>query len=221
MPTPSRSQIDKLGERLKSGPADEADLRELDDFRRSFGNAYEHVVGLIRGTLRLEPTGRPAKSTPSIIDKLRRESIRLTQIQDIAGCRLIVGDLDDQDSVGKSLVGLFADVVVVDRRHTPSHGYRAVHLIVPAHGKLVEVQVRTVLQHLWAEVSEKFADVVDPAIKYGGGPDSIARLLREESLVISGIESDRIEVPLKDETVEATLALVTRLLNLVAELGKR
>ena len=84
----SKTQIDKLGERLKSGSPDEADLRELDEYRRSFGAGYEHVVGLVRGRLRLEPTGRPAKSTSSIVDKLRRESIRLTQIQDIAGCRI-------------------------------------------------------------------------------------------------------------------------------------
>jgi len=35
--------------------------------------------------------------------------------------------------------------------------------------KPVEIQVRTSLQHWWAELSEKFADLIDPAIKYGGG----------------------------------------------------
>lgn len=45
------------------------------------------------------------------------------------------------------------------------------HLIVTADpGRLVEIQVRTKAQHRWAEVSEKLADLLDPAIKYGGGP---------------------------------------------------
>ncbi|MBI2059522.1 MAG: hypothetical protein HYT87_07090 [Nitrospirae bacterium] len=83
---PSKTQIDKLGERLKSGKLTDSDLIALDEYRRSFGEAFEHAMGEIRDKLKLKPTGRPAKSTTSIIEKLRRESIRLTQIQDIAGC---------------------------------------------------------------------------------------------------------------------------------------
>src|SRR5262245_35279291 len=93
----SKTQIDKLGERLKAGGATETDLRELDRYRRSFGTAYDRVTHLIREHLSLEPTGRPAKSTQSIVEKLRRESIRLTQIQDIAGCRIVVTDRGTQD----------------------------------------------------------------------------------------------------------------------------
>jgi hypothetical protein len=62
----SKTQIDRLGNRLKSGNITEEDLRLLDQYRRSFADAYEMVVGLIRDKLRLEPTGRPAKSTTSI-----------------------------------------------------------------------------------------------------------------------------------------------------------
>src|SRR5436190_19232307 len=93
----SKTQVDRLGDRLKRGNITEEDLRLLDQYRRSFADAYETVVGMIRDTLELEPTGRPAKSTTSIADKLKRESIRLTQIQDIAGCRIIVADIAEQD----------------------------------------------------------------------------------------------------------------------------
>ncbi len=41
----------------------------------------------------------------------------------------------------------------------------------------MKIQVRTTLQHLWAEFSEKMADVVDPAVKYGGVPEPIKKLL--------------------------------------------
>lgn len=83
----SKSQIDRLGDRLREGNADENDSRLLDRYRLSFADAYETVVGTIREKLAVETTGRPAKSTTSISEKLRRESIRLTQINDIAGCR--------------------------------------------------------------------------------------------------------------------------------------
>lgn len=63
--------------------------------------------------------------------------------------------------------------------------------------------------------------MVDPAIKYGGGPGSIARLLADESSRVSGLESDRIEVPLYAETVEATYETVMRLLRLALHLGQQ
>jgi ppGpp synthetase/RelA/SpoT-type nucleotidyltranferase len=119
---------------------------------------------MITDQLKLQPTGRPAKSTTSIADKLTRESIRLTQIQDIAGCRIIVSDSLEQERVVSELRRVFATTKVVDRRVSPSHGYRAVHVIVNAGGTAIEVQVRTSLQHLWAEFSEKLSDVIDPEI---------------------------------------------------------
>jgi putative GTP pyrophosphokinase len=183
----SKTQIDRLGDRLKKGNITEDDLRLLDQYRRSFAEIYEFVVGAIRNELRLEPTGRPAKSTTSISDKLRRESIRLTQIQDIAGCRLIVTDIANQESVIQSLKSLFEETIIIDRRERPSHGYRAVHVVVKHSGKLVEIQVRTSLQQLWAELSEKFADVLDSSLKYGGGDKQIQDFL---TLTSSAIEHE-------------------------------
>jgi len=83
----------------------------------------------------------------------------------------------------KRLGSLFHNITVVDRREYPNNGYRAVHVIVNQSGKLVEVQVRTVLQHGWAELSEKASDLIDPEIKYGGGdPDLQGALLKISSL---------------------------------------
>jgi putative GTP pyrophosphokinase len=190
----SKTQIDRLGDRLKKGNISEDDLRLLDQYRRSFTEAYEIVVGAIRRELALEPTGRPAKSTTSISDKLRRESIRLTQIQDIAGCRLIVTDIAEQDKVVQSLSRLFEHATVVDRRQRPSHGYRAVHVIVNCRGKLIEVQIRTAIQQLWAELSEKFSDVIDPAIKYGEGDDKSRKILTITSDFVAKYESDEVKL---------------------------
>ncbi len=58
--TISKTQIDKLGDRLKRGEITDDDLRLLDEYRRSFSEASEFVVGAIRNELALEPTGRPA-----------------------------------------------------------------------------------------------------------------------------------------------------------------
>lgn len=195
----SKTQIDKLGDRLKQGNITEADLRLLDEYRRSFTEAYEAVVGIIRNEVTLEPTGRPAKSTTSISEKLLRETIRLTQVQDIAGCRLIVVDMVEQERVVQRLSKLFDNVTIVDRRKQPSHGYRAVHVIVKSAHKLVEIQVRTSLQQVWAELSEKLSDVIDPALKYGKGDEATLKTLLESSAIFA-----------QEEAVEADLARLDR-----------
>jgi hypothetical protein len=185
----SKTQIDRLGDRLRKGNITDEDLRLLDEYRRSFSGAYETVVGTIRDRLGLEPTGRPAKSTTSITEKLRRESIRLTQIQDIAGCRLVISDIAEQESVQASLLRIFSTSTVIDRRENPSHGYRAIHVIVAIEGRTIEIQVRTALQQLWAEISEKLADLIDPGIKYGGGEDDTRDLLIEAYITIAEHEN--------------------------------
>lgn len=187
-PELTKTQVDRLGDRLKQGDATEADLRLLDTFRRSFAEAYEEVVRVIREDVGLEPTGRPAKSTTSITEKLRRESVRLTQMQDIAGCRIVIDNVVVQESVVQHLVQRFPQHSLIDRRARPSHGYQAVHVIVEKHQHQVEIQVRTELQHLWAELSEKWSDVVDPAIKYGGGDETVRSQLSQISVAVSMVE---------------------------------
>ncbi|NUM56766.1 MAG: hypothetical protein HUU46_24320 [Candidatus Hydrogenedentes bacterium] len=191
----SKTQIDKLGERIKSETISEDDLRMLDQYRRSFADAHNHVISVIRGGLKLEPTGRLAKSTSSIREKLRRESIRLSQIQDIAGCRIVVPNLSAQDELVARLRNVFPQCSVIDRREKPSHGYRAVHVVVHALERHAEVQVRTVLQHKWAETSEKASDVIDPGIKYGSGPHAWSEPMLKLSQDISIIEEieDKVE----------------------------
>lgn len=87
----------------------------------------------------------------------------------------------------------------MDRREDPSHGYRAVHVIAEISGKPVEIQVRTSLQHLWAELSEKLSDHRDPAIKYGGGPHPWQLFLaRVSDLFARKEEIDRLAGSMED-----------------------
>lgn len=188
----SKTSIDALGERLRGGNLSDDDLRQLDSYRRTFADAYESVISAVRD-LGLEPTGRPAKSTPAIVAKLRRGSIRLSQMQDIAGCRLVVDDTLHQNQVVDGLTSLFDNTLVHDRRETPNNGYRAVHVIVVINGRAVEIQVRTALQHLWAELSEKISDVSAPEIKYGMGDPLYLQLLELHSIIIADIESRELD----------------------------
>lgn len=161
------AQIDRLGERLKAGPLTESDRGLLLEFRTSFLPAYQEAVGKIRAELGMEPTGRPEKTPDSIIAKLRRSDTKLSRMQDIAGCRIVVDGRWQQDGVVNALGRLFEGARVVDRRQDPSYGYRAVHMIVKVQGRQVEIQVRTLLQDQWANAVEYLGDQEGVDFKHG------------------------------------------------------
>jgi ppGpp synthetase/RelA/SpoT-type nucleotidyltranferase len=68
---------------------------------------------------------------------------------------------------------------------------------------MIEIQVRTSLQHLWAELSEKFSDIVNPAIKYGAGNENVREMLTETSDLVIHIEL--IEVRLANAKTQLSL----------------
>lgn len=186
----SKTQVDQLGNRLRKGDISEDDLRLLDAYRESFAEAYEEVLGTIRHSTGIAPTGRPAKTRFAIIEKLRREkTMQLSRVQDIAGRRIVVSDIQRQDEVVEQLKHAFGKVKVTDRRRKPSHGYRAVHVIATARNKSVEIQVRTELQDLWAQQSEVLADRVDARIKYGGGNPAVQEILSLYSAYVADVET--------------------------------
>ena len=183
-----KTQIDRLGDRLKEASASDADFQLLDDFRASFDEAYLAVIQSIRG--RGELRGARIKTRSSIVEKLRREkSMKLSRMQDVAGCRIVVSNIAQQELFIASIKANYPEARIVDRRERSSHGYRAVHIVVEVLGKTVEIQVRTSLQQLWAELSEKASDEIDPAIKYGGGPDWCRMQLATTSDILANIEN--------------------------------
>jgi putative GTP pyrophosphokinase len=184
----SKTQITALGERLRGDGISEADLRMLDEYRRTFEEAINAVMHDLQTVFQLQAAARPAKSTEAIVAKLKRETIRLPQMQDIAGCRVVVNSMSSQRDLVKSLLEHFVATQVHYRTDDPSHGYRAVHVIVSTSSGLVEIQVRTQLQHLWAQLSEAVADRWGAEIKYGGGDAEGVRLLNEYSVLIAEYE---------------------------------
>jgi len=186
----------------------------LDEYRSSFDSAYKTVIHTISRTLRKRPSGRPRKTVDSIVAKLNRETIRLSQMQDIAGCRLVVRDLGVQERMVRKLLAALPESTAIDRRQRPTHGYRAVHVIAVFGGKPIEIQIRTKLQDLWAQLSEKMADALGKDLKYGGGPEEERRLL---DLLSEGIK--RVEIGKQNQVESGQLKrLRSTVLKLLKEL---
>ena len=184
MPDPpaemSRRRIDRLGDRLREGVTLE-DRGLLDTYRELFFETLL-LVTFDLGRLGIgKSDGGRLKRPESVIAKLERDShIRLSRMQDIAGCRLVADDKAEQDEIFVRLQTDFDIYRAYDIRESPHSGYRAVHIVVRRGGKFVEVQVRTENQREWARLSEQ-ATAYDASIKYGGGNPAIRQALDELS----------------------------------------
>lgn len=212
-PRLTSSQLNRLGERLRAG--DQPSYHDLEllaayqsqleplfmETRRLVEQAYEDCFP----GAAFEATGR-AKQYRSVVAKLQRDKIRLSKIQDLMGLRVVTGRVADQ-SLLLARVCVDSGWKVIDRRGNPSHGYRAVHLIRQNETGAVEVQIRTLLQHQWAEMSE-FLARFDPTIKYGGGDADTRRTLDTLSRHLAEIEELELDIdPQEVSNVERLSAL--------------
>jgi hypothetical protein len=146
----TKGEVDRIGERIRAhnGRIPDSDLPALQAWRRRHEHVVQKAVSVMRA-IGFEPTPR-VKTLNTLVEKLVREqSMKLSRVQDIAGVRIVVeGQLRTQNAVGDAIRAAFPDNPrTVDRRTGPSHGYRALHVVVRLDGCLVEVQIRTVLQH--------------------------------------------------------------------------
>jgi ppGpp synthetase/RelA/SpoT-type nucleotidyltranferase len=165
--------MDKLGKRLAADDVvSDEDLDLLLEVLTSYQAALDETQTRLRH-LGYSPTSR-TKTTSVLIDKLRREHSSLKSVQDIAGTRIICSDRDEQDEIVEAVLRCFADGFrppkVKDRRTEPSHGYRAVHLVVTVQDLPVEIQIRTQSQDLWAQIVESLGDRWGRQIRYGEPP---------------------------------------------------
>jgi len=172
--TLSNSQITKLGDRLRIGDFSEADFTVLDEFRQTYSDIDEQAYQLIQSTLASTTgwtsTKRKRKTQQSIVDKLRRQPrLRLPQMQDIAGCRIVIqGGSQVADTIGSLLTGAFELLQWdIERKDRQAHGYRAIHIIVKRNQKFYEIQLRTYAQDIWANLVERLSDESN-TLKYGG-----------------------------------------------------
>lgn len=97
--------------------------------------------------------------------------MKLSRMEDIGGVRAVLADQGSAYEVASRLrknwtITRFRDYVAGPK----DDGYRALHLINRNHGRLIEVQLRTLLQDTWANAVEADARFTAPGLKFGRGP---------------------------------------------------
>jgi ppGpp synthetase/RelA/SpoT-type nucleotidyltranferase len=215
MPLPiSKTALDKLGSRL----AAEVTTQDLATLHAVAG-IYQAVLGSVKN--QLTALGYPAttriKTTSTLVEKLRRESVRLSQVQDLAGARIIVSHrvIQDEalDRISQYFVAQGDRCKEHDRRASPSHGYRAVHLIVTVDDIPVEIQIRTELEDTWAQILERLGDAWGRGIRYGQPPDNPETNISAGSQMLSRHEALRFLLDLSDAIATFELTRATMLVQ--------
>lgn len=196
-PAFSRTRVDQAGELLRAsasngGAADEA--------REVLGNwRAAHAFPLNTLQMNLRHRARRVDEDAVIAQRLKRESsivrklsrfgqMRLTQMQDIGGCRAVLRNIEQTKevfSIYRETPG--AHETVSERDYLsdpPASGYRSVHLVQRYHSSqkqafddlLVEIQIRTLLQHAWATAVETVDAFLGTDLKSSLGPKEWQRL---------------------------------------------
>lgn len=199
-----------------------------------FKNRLTRVASLID---KRSISAQRLKRVPSIIKKLNRFSIRLTQIQDIAGCRVVMSDV----SLVKKLYDkyyLTSDlkhklVRVHDYINQPKiNGYRSLHLIYEFksdkvnkeiyNGLLVEIQIRSKLQHLWATAVETVSFFTNKALKLDEGEKDWYDFFRLVSSAFAMTEKSALvlDTPYKEKELYSMIKKREKELDVISKLNQ-
>ena len=174
----SKKEVKRVGRVIAANepltPESEERIREAFRIANSWRDAHAYPMDSVRRSVIMHlaraglggDTVARLKRMPAISGKLRRINLGLDQLQDLAGCRCIMPDLE---SVGRLISVLRARLKHPIQREDDyiaqpkDDGYRSHHLIISFKhereasaydGRKVELQVRTRLQHAWATTVE-------------------------------------------------------------------
>ena len=193
----SRSQVNRAGEILvhatiQRSPRNTPDLAWAKQVLVDWRASHNYPINTFQSTLR-KKLGRidtdalvaqRLKRAPSILQKLQDQShIKLARMQDIGGLRAVVAD---NSKVYRLIENYrrshFAHELVREDdyiEHPKPSGYRSIHLVYKYRsqhpsargfdGLRVELQVRSRIQHAWANAVETVGMLLGEPLKAGRG----------------------------------------------------
>jgi ppGpp synthetase/RelA/SpoT-type nucleotidyltranferase len=157
------------------------------------GDAHaETVVGPLLD-LRHQTVPAP-QAIPQILTKLvRHPDMKLARMQDIGGARAVLTSRDEVERIREKILENWKVDRIKDWRDggRPDTGYRALHLMVAkpdrisGEPRVVEIQLRTVSEHRWAEVIMATGDRLGYPLRDGSGPPDLLEYFRLAAEVLA------------------------------------
>lgn len=188
VPTESKSKINKAGKILTEDSFLNPEYQSALELANRWRACHAYPINTFQATLRQKVkdcAGEPIvaqrlKRMPTIIDKLIRfPNMQLTTMQDIAGLRAILDNVNDVQKVAGRYVdnNAFPHEFVLKQDYISNprdvDGYRSYHITYKYRNKInpvydglrVEIQLRTRLQHIWATAVETMGTFLGQALK--------------------------------------------------------
>ena len=211
-PQYSRTRVDKAGD----------EITRSEDFMQyvnalgvvnNWRASHQYPLNTFQMTLRrkaqkidkLSIVAQRIKRFESIHRKLESGTMKLTQMQDIGGCRAIMSDCEGVYRLKNLYEKAGFDHVMIGEKDyilsPKDDGYRSLHLIyryigtpMNSHysGLKIEIQIRSQLQHAWATAVEAVGTFTKQALKWRGGNADWQRFF----LLMSGAIAEREGAPL-------------------------
>ena len=207
-PQYSPEEVDEAGRTLVRAEGAESGVSESErlhavDVVSQWRASHNRPLNTFRANLRRRAGRRGVvaqrlKRLPSIVSKLVRiPRIRLSQMQDIGGCRAIVPTADNAFDLAADLVSSRIRHKLVRYHNYISKprgtGYRGLHLIYEYdsdratewQGLQIEIQIRSRLQHQWATAVETVGTFIGDELKSNIGNSTWLRFFALMSSAIS------------------------------------
>jgi hypothetical protein len=185
-------------------------------------------MNLRRSARKIDPSAVIAQRTKRLISialKLDRQpSMKLTQMQDIGGCRAVVKSVAGvralnkfyaDESEMKHVLSTCDDYIL----HPRDSGYRGIHLVYRYHsdrnrsqvwnGLKIEMQLRSLYQHAWATAVETVGTFIGQALKSSRGPEEWQRFFA----LMGSVIAIRERAPLVPDTPSKARELIAELDN--------
>jgi ppGpp synthetase/RelA/SpoT-type nucleotidyltranferase len=211
-----KKQINQVGENFKTtNLLSDDDAKTLSAWRAVFSPIINSLATTLqkisiqykKHAIRPVVVSTRLKRTPSIILKLQRfPDMVLSRMQDIGGVRTVYQKMEQVMTVDKRLKEIYGEntnnsfELIRERNYIKSpkeDGYRSIHHIYKykgkfkeLHGLIIELQIRTAVQHIWATAVEIFDLKQKSSIKIGGGDELHKRFFILVGSLFSKFEGD-------------------------------
>jgi len=244
----SRNKIDRAGDILISDTSSDEEKFEALAILDNWRACHSYPMHIFKMRLKKRSkcvdknalTAQRLKRVPAILKKLDRKyegrspTMKLSQMQDIGGCRAVLSNVDQAYKLYREyyVKGDIKHKRVNEKdyiAHPKKDGYRSIHAIYrynsdkgkkEFNGLLVEIQIRSKLQHLWATAIEIVDFFTRQAIKSNEGQEAWMEFFRLASSAFALMEgcpcvpntpTDEKELYLKIKEKEMELSVITKM----------